>query len=142
MALVQGCVRDHCDELLYQNARRILIAEWQNIIYSEFLPIILGPTSMSEHNLNLNQGSVYNAATNPGIFAAFSTAAYRFGHSLIQGSVEKRNMDGNLDKTFALRYNPLKNYQTQDILKWHMIQFLFYSSKELGITQPLCQVIS
>ena len=108
MALAQGCVRDDCDKLLYQNARRILIAEWQNIIYSEFLPIILGPTSMSEQKLNLNQGSVYNAEINPGIFAAFSTAAYRFGHSLIPGPVAKMNMDGSLDKTFALRYNHLK----------------------------------
>jgi hypothetical protein len=30
------------DEKIYQNARRILIAEYQNVVYSEFLPAILG----------------------------------------------------------------------------------------------------
>ena len=30
------------DEKIYQNARRILIAEYQNVVYGEFLPAILG----------------------------------------------------------------------------------------------------
>jgi len=33
---------DWDDERLYQEARRILIAEWQIIVYRDYLPIIVG----------------------------------------------------------------------------------------------------
>ena len=100
----KGCVRDECDELLYQNARRIVNAEWQNIIYSEFLPIIIGPTVMQKYSLNLSPsyGSTFDKTKIPHILASFSTAAYRFGHTLIQGMVQKRNKDGSMNKTYSL----------------------------------------
>ena len=100
----KGCVRDECDELLYQNARRIVIAEWQNIIYSEFLPIVLGRTTMNKYALWLHstQGSTFNPTINSNILASFSTAAYRFGHTLIQGMIQKRNVDGSTNKTYSL----------------------------------------
>ena len=111
----KDCVRDHCDELIYQNARRIVISEWQNIIYEEWLPIILGPQSMRDHDLTLDfsSGSSFNPAINPGILASFSTAAFRFGHSMIQSLVNKHNLNGGLEKTFPLSdalFNPNEYY--------------------------------
>ena len=107
----RGCVRDKCDELIYQNARRIVTAEWQNIIYQEYLPIVLGPKVMRKFGLNLNirYGSTYNKNENPNIFNEFATAAYRFGHSLIPGTFDKPNLDGSMNKTWQLSNEQFKS---------------------------------
>ena len=39
------------DEKLFQEARRINIAEWQHIIFNEWLPITLGKTYMKAWKL-------------------------------------------------------------------------------------------
>ena len=67
------------DELLYQEARRILVAEWQHITISEYLPKILGPPGMAM----LGTYSGYIPDVDASIANAFSTAAFRFGHSQI-----------------------------------------------------------
>lgn len=79
------------DETLYQEARRIVIAELQHITYNEFLPIILGPDFMRTFELTPTQKGytqLYNPAIDPSITNAFATAAYRFGHSMVQGVIK------------------------------------------------------
>lgn len=75
------------DEKLYQEARRIVSAEFQHVVYDEFLPVIVGshvaqafdfPARTSGYN------SDYQPSFNAQIRAAFSAAGYRFGHSLVQ----------------------------------------------------------
>ena len=41
------------DERLYQEARKINIAQWQNIVYSEYLPLVLGPHVMRQYDLEV-----------------------------------------------------------------------------------------
>ncbi len=72
---------------LYDMARAITTAEYQNIIYSEFLPSLLGPDAMTHY-----QG--YNPNVSPQIFEEFSTAAYRFGHSIVSPTETKIANDG------------------------------------------------
>ena len=67
------------DNRLFQESRKITIAEWQHVIYSEYLPKILGPQGIA--TMGSYQG--YNPETNPTIFNAFATAVFRFGHSQI-----------------------------------------------------------
>ncbi len=63
------------EERLYQEARRVVIAEWQNIVYAEYLPKILGP--------DYSMYSGYDSSADASIANVFATAAYRFGHSQI-----------------------------------------------------------
>ena len=78
------------DERLYQEARRIVIAEWQHIVFYEYLPEILGPIGMSM----LGHYYGYSESVDPSISNVFATAAFRFGHSQILPLFER------LDKNY------------------------------------------
>ena len=65
------------DEEVYQTARKIVGAEMQIITYEEFLPALLGPYAPSATDF------AYDPNVNPSIANEFSTAAYRFGHSML-----------------------------------------------------------
>ena len=41
------------DDYYFQNARRILIAEMQNIVYGEYLPVVLGENAMKTGKLGI-----------------------------------------------------------------------------------------
>ncbi|CAF0930096.1 unnamed protein product [Brachionus calyciflorus] len=72
------------DEKLYQEARRINIAILQHIVYNEWLNYVDGNNTLAP-NLSKNEYyNGYNSNVNPALFNEFSTAAFRFGHSLIR----------------------------------------------------------
>jgi peroxidase len=76
------------DEVIFQESRRIVIAELQHITYNEWLPLILGNSTMQKFFLNVkNEGfSIdYDDDVNPSMTHEFTGAAFRFGHSAIQG---------------------------------------------------------
>ncbi|EFX68245.1 hypothetical protein DAPPUDRAFT_330268 [Daphnia pulex] len=70
-------VPNQTDEYYYQHARRIVIAVMQHIIYTEYLPVIIGPTLAAQ--VMSPENGYYNG--NPAVFTEFSLAAYRMGHS-------------------------------------------------------------
>ncbi|XP_015522628.2 uncharacterized protein LOC107226351 [Neodiprion lecontei] len=80
------------DETIFQEARRIVIAEIQHVTYNEFLPILLGKEVMEKFGLLLEKDGYwdgYDPSVNPGVLDAFAAAAYRFGHSLLPTAVER-----------------------------------------------------
>ncbi|KAJ6637377.1 Chorion peroxidase [Pseudolycoriella hygida] len=82
------------DEKIYQEARRIIGAMVQHITYREFLPLVLGRDVCRLFDLELEREGFfqnYDIRVNPTVANSFSAAAFRFGHSLIQGSYMRSN---------------------------------------------------
>ncbi|KAK0175035.1 hypothetical protein PV327_008820 [Microctonus hyperodae] len=80
------------DETVFQEARRINIAEIQHVTYNEFLPILLGKDVMEKFGLLLEKNNYwdgYDPNVNPSVIDAFAAAAFRFGHSLLPTAVER-----------------------------------------------------
>ena len=83
------------DEILYLEARRIISAMMQHITYNEFLPSLLGRLTMDTYGLTpqtSGYSSSYDESINPSITNEFGAAAFRMGHSLIQGAMKYDNL--------------------------------------------------
>lgn len=78
------------DTRVYIEARDIVIAQIQQITFSEYLPALFGSTSFNKL-IGPYQG--YNPEIDVSIPNAFATAAYRFGHSQIQPMFERLGSD-------------------------------------------------
>ena len=78
---------DANDEELYQKTRRIVVAEMQNVVYGQWLREILGPQLYQTHVLDPQADSFYKPEKMPTITNAFATAAFRFGHTLLEGDM-------------------------------------------------------
>ncbi|XP_046343574.2 thyroid peroxidase-like [Haliotis rufescens] len=70
------------DETLFQEARKIVIAELQVITFGEWLPDILGQDGISTYGLGFDNYN-YDGTLDPTLSNVFSTAAFRFGHSMV-----------------------------------------------------------
>ncbi|KAF7704641.1 peroxidasin [Silurus meridionalis] len=66
-------------DTIYHEARKIVGAQMQHITYTHWLPKILGEAGMKM----MGSYHGYNPNINSGIVNAFATAAFRFGHTLI-----------------------------------------------------------
>ena len=63
----------------------------QHITYNEWLPIVLGNDYMSELDIlpvTYGYNTKYDTTVNPTITNVFAAAAFRFGHTLVQGMLE------------------------------------------------------
>ncbi|XP_042870127.1 chorion peroxidase-like isoform X2 [Penaeus japonicus] len=79
------------DDTLYEETRRIVSALIQQITYRDFLPIILGNNMMKEFDLyplTSGHSDTYNASEDASVINAFGTAAYRFGHTLVDDMLQ------------------------------------------------------
>ena len=82
------------DQQLYDGARQITIAEYQSIVFNEYLPSLLGSGAVSNY-------TGYNPTANPSITNVFSEAAFRFGHSQLDDDIQFENNNGT---NFAFSY--------------------------------------
>lgn len=103
------------DEKLFQEARKIVIAELQHITYNEYIPLLFGDENLDKYDLRLlSQGyyNGYNASLDATASNVFASAAFRFGHSQIQGFIELFSSTGD-KKQYTLHdmfFNPTVFY--------------------------------
>ncbi|KAL3886201.1 hypothetical protein ACJMK2_026210 [Sinanodonta woodiana] len=100
------------DQMLYDEARKIVGAMLQHITYNEYLPEILGQAAMNAYGLkSLAKGyfNGYDNTLNAAIKNEFSAAAFRFGHSMIHDSLKYNNGAQTLKDVFL---NPATVYDT------------------------------
>jgi len=72
----------------YELARMLIGAQIQAITYNEFLPVLLGADALAPYG-------GYRSDVNAGIGNVFSTAAYRFGHTMVGSHLHRLGADGN-----------------------------------------------
>lgn len=90
---------------MYQETRRLVAAQMQNVVFGEYLPTVLGVDFMKKYGLIVEENSSYDSRTDPSVFNSFATSAFRscltskaslealilkgsifrFGHSMING---------------------------------------------------------
>lgn len=80
--------QDLTSDELFDAARMRVEAEIQAITFNEFHSVLLGEDAIAAY-----EG--YDSSVNPGISVEFSTAAYRFGHTLLSSEIERLNEDGS-----------------------------------------------
>ncbi|OWA53434.1 Peroxidasin-like protein [Hypsibius exemplaris] len=79
---------DWDEETLYQEARAIVAARLQHIVYNKWLPVLLGPETINTWGLNLMPSGRYHgydATVNAGLANEFSAAAFRVGLTMATG---------------------------------------------------------
>ena len=64
------------DDGIYFRARAIVCAEIQSITYRDFVPILLGPNALTPY-------TGYKSSADPRVAIAYSTAAFRVGHTFL-----------------------------------------------------------
>jgi peroxidase len=85
---------DWTGDQLYNMAKAITTAEYQNIVYNEFLPLLIGPV--------LGPYSGYDPTVNAQVTQEFSTAVFRVGHSEVSDTQDGIDNNGNLVFTESL----------------------------------------
>lgn len=76
---------DWTDEQLYQHARKLVGGLIQSIVYDEWLPAM---------GVDLPTYNGYKADINPQLYNMFTGAAFRLGHTLLNGTLQRLDNDG------------------------------------------------
>ncbi|XP_065216127.1 peroxidase-like [Planococcus citri] len=93
------------DEIIFQEARRIVIAIVQHITYNEYLPVLLGSTYVEKNNLAPQKSGYakgYNSSINPSSISEFVAAAFRSLHSTIVGNISMMRENRTVSSTVQL----------------------------------------
>uniref|UniRef100_A0A1I7UEQ3 Peroxidase n=1 Tax=Caenorhabditis tropicalis TaxID=1561998 RepID=A0A1I7UEQ3_9PELO len=98
------------DEQIYQFVRRVMVAQWQHIVYNEYLPKYLNDKYLTDFNLKpLKPGQgpfrAYDPNMNAALSAEFAAAAFRFGHSQSRQDFARQDASNKSLGAYDLGYN-------------------------------------
>ena len=101
-------------DFIYESTRKVVGAQIQKITYEEWLPAVLGQDFLKEY-------TGYDETIDPSISNEFSTAAFRFGHTLLSPQINRADGDGNVTGNISLQnafFNPseIKNNGVDSLL--------------------------
>ena len=85
--LIGMVIPDLRDDMIYNLARAMVTAEIQSITYNEYMPLLLGPDGLDSY-------CGYNSQMMPSVYNEFSTACYRFGHSMVSNEILRLDSTG------------------------------------------------
>ncbi|CAH0563490.1 unnamed protein product [Brassicogethes aeneus] len=111
--------RDWNDERLFQEARKIVAAQLQHVTYNEFLPILLGKSTMEKFELLPKKKGYfegYNDTVDASIANSFAAAAFRFAHSIIPGLMKLLANDTSSPEyvaTHKMLFDPFKLFESE-----------------------------
>jgi peroxidase len=74
---------------LFEAARAVTEAEWQHVVYDEYLPKLVGEHALSEYR-------GYQKTVDPSIINEWTTVAFRFGHDQSSQTQKPLNEDGSV----------------------------------------------
>lgn len=110
---------DWTDDQVFEAARSIVVYEMQAITYNEWLPHLVGDA--------VGEDTGFDPDVNGQVSVEFSTAAFRFGHTMVSSTLPRLNADGTdtEDGDLAIMNaffndDPLKDGQLDAILRGQM----------------------
>ncbi|KAI6195792.1 Oxidase/peroxidase, protein [Aphelenchoides besseyi] len=90
--------REWSDEQLYQEARRVVIAQIQHITYNEFLPLLIGRERWHRHIQNRDQSSdsdeLYSLNVNPSVINGYAAAVGQFFYTMLGDKIAQFHSAG------------------------------------------------
>ncbi|XP_063226524.1 peroxidase-like isoform X2 [Bacillus rossius redtenbacheri] len=96
------------DETLYQEARRVVVAEMQHITFKEWLPSVVGEDYVKKMGLQISGSEFsvkYDENINPTVSNSFATAAIRFLYSMMDGDLKLYDEGREANQTMPLLYH-------------------------------------
>jgi len=96
--LVEEIRQKHADwtvDEVFNAARALNEAQWQSIVYQEYLPKLLGSSAIDAY-------SGYKSGVNPGASNEWATVGFRFGHDQSSETDLRVSEDGNVVATVKL----------------------------------------
>lgn len=106
------------DRTVFEEARRVVIAQVQHITYNEYVPILLSENVARQMGLMPLQGTEqtnnYDPTVDPRTSNEFAAGAGRFGHSMIRSIYSRADRDYQTIGSFMLRNQFFRSHMFYD----------------------------